>query len=176
MMPYMRLTFDPTQLAASVAGMPAAALTTPAGTYRQSGIVVESADDKLALSDVVKTRLQAERRAGQTHYRGLAHALVTIPREEGLKALFKGWSARVIVSSKSSNSIMVKLDCADEPGFPFAEVKSAIWSVSGTGFIDRVTSLIASQLNRTLVVYEMLKKSFPVSLPLSRQSHPFTKC
>lgn len=91
------LSFGELLLAASVAGMPAAALTTPA--------------------DVVKTRLQAERRAGQTHYRGLAHALVTIPREEGLKALFKGWSARVIRSSP--------------------------------------------QFGVTLVVYEMLKKSFP---------------
>jgi hypothetical protein len=51
-----------------------------------------------SVADVVKTRLQAERRAGQTHYRGLFHALVTIPREEGVRALFKGWSARVIVS------------------------------------------------------------------------------
>lgn len=59
--------------------MPAAYLTTPA--------------------DCVKTRLQAERRAGVTHYKGLLDALVTIPREEGFGALFKGGIARVIRSS-----------------------------------------------------------------------------
>lgn len=58
----------------------------------------------MPLLDVVKTRLQAERRAGQTHYKGLFHALVTIPREEGMKALFKGWSARVVVSGKDKGS------------------------------------------------------------------------
>ena len=49
--------------------------------------------------DCVKTRLQAERRAGQTHYKGLIDALITIPKEEGFKALFKGGIARVIRSS-----------------------------------------------------------------------------
>lgn len=67
------------QTAAAIAGMPAAYLTTPA--------------------DCVKTRLQAERRAGVTHYKGLLDALVTIPREEGFGALFKGGIARVIRSS-----------------------------------------------------------------------------
>ena len=71
--------FLPLQTAAAIAGMPAAYLTTPA--------------------DCVKTRLQAERRAGVTHYKGLFDALVTIPKEEGFRALFKGGVARVIRSS-----------------------------------------------------------------------------
>lgn len=70
-----QLSFGELLSAAAIAGMPAAYLTTPA--------------------DVCKTRIQAEQRIGQTHYRGLFDALVTIPREEGLKALFKGGIARV---------------------------------------------------------------------------------
>jgi len=74
-----RLGFFETLISASVAGMPAAYLTTPA--------------------DVVKTRLQVEARKGQTNYRGLADAFVKIYREEGFKALFKGGPARVLRSS-----------------------------------------------------------------------------
>jgi hypothetical protein len=66
---------------------------------------------------VVKTRLQVEARKGQTHYKGLTDAFVkicmllsrpsqfycqmtlTIDREEGFRALFKGGPARVIRSS-----------------------------------------------------------------------------
>ncbi|KIY50427.1 mitochondrial carrier [Fistulina hepatica ATCC 64428] len=65
--------------AAGMAGMPAAYLTTPA--------------------DVVKTRLQVEARAGQTHYHGLRDAFVKIYKEEGFPALFKGGPARVLRSS-----------------------------------------------------------------------------
>lgn len=74
-----QLTVGELLIAAGVAGMPAAYLTTP--------------------FDVVKTRLQAERRVGHTHYKGLFDALVTIPKEEGVRALFKGGLARVLRSS-----------------------------------------------------------------------------
>jgi solute carrier family 25 (mitochondrial aspartate/glutamate transporter), member 12/13 len=74
-----QLSFMETLAAAGIAGMPAAYLTTPA--------------------DVVKTRLQVEARKGQTHYKGLRDAFVTIYREEGLRALFKGGPARVLRSS-----------------------------------------------------------------------------
>ncbi|KAH8835566.1 mitochondrial carrier domain-containing protein [Flagelloscypha sp. PMI_526] len=73
------LSFLETLAAAGIAGMPAAYLTTPA--------------------DVVKTRLQAEARKGQTSYKGLTDAFVKIYREEGFRALFKGGPARVLRSS-----------------------------------------------------------------------------
>ncbi|KAK7206323.1 mitochondrial carrier domain-containing protein [Myxozyma melibiosi] len=66
-------------LAGAAAGMPAAYFTTP--------------------FDVIKTRLQAEARAGQTHYKNIAHCASTILREEGFKAFFKGGPARIFRSS-----------------------------------------------------------------------------
>lgn len=66
-------------LAAGIAGMPAAYLTTPA--------------------DVIKTRLQTQARAGQTVYKGVVDGFKTILREEGVRALYKGGLARVIRSS-----------------------------------------------------------------------------
>ncbi|KAK9458717.1 mitochondrial carrier domain-containing protein [Lipomyces oligophaga] len=65
--------------AGAIAGMPAAYFTTPC--------------------DVIKTRLQAEARAGQTHYKNIAHCASTIMREEGFKAFFKGGPARIFRSS-----------------------------------------------------------------------------
>ena len=49
--------------------------------------------------DVVKTRLQVERRTGQSHYNGIVDAFRKILREEGPKAFFKGGGARVLRSS-----------------------------------------------------------------------------
>lgn len=66
-------------IAGAAAGMPAAYFTTPC--------------------DVIKTRLQAEARVGQTHYRNIAHCATTIMREEGFKAFFKGGPARIFRSS-----------------------------------------------------------------------------
>ena len=46
--------------------------------------------------DVIKTRLMAQNKAAalaagkEPEYRGLLHALVKIPKEEGLRALWKG--------------------------------------------------------------------------------------
>ncbi|KAG6842460.1 hypothetical protein C0991_007590 [Blastosporella zonata] len=68
-----QLSFLETLGAAGIAGMPAAYLTTPA--------------------DVVKTRLQVEARQGQTHYKGLRDTFVKIYKEEGFKALFKGYES-----------------------------------------------------------------------------------
>lgn len=65
--------------AGAIAGMPAAYLTTP--------------------FDVVKTRLQAESRRGETQYKNVRHAFSTILREEGFSAFFKGGPARVFRSS-----------------------------------------------------------------------------
>ncbi|KAL1408030.1 mitochondrial aspartate-glutamate transporter agc1 [Vanrija albida] len=74
-----QLSFGELLLAAGIAGMPAAYLTTPA--------------------DVIKTRLQSQQRAGQTVYKGFFDGFRKILQEEGVKALYKGGIARVIRSS-----------------------------------------------------------------------------
>ncbi|GFG37016.1 hypothetical protein Cfor_05724 [Coptotermes formosanus] len=66
-------------LAGAIAGVPAASLVTPA--------------------DVIKTRLQVVARAGQTTYSGVIDAAKKIYREEGLRAFWKGATARVFRSS-----------------------------------------------------------------------------
>ncbi|CAH0777344.1 unnamed protein product [Bemisia tabaci] len=66
-------------LAGCVAGVPAAALVTPA--------------------DVIKTRLQVVARQGQSTYTGLLDCAAKIYREEGPRAFWKGAGARVCRSS-----------------------------------------------------------------------------
>ncbi|XP_076455982.1 electrogenic aspartate/glutamate antiporter SLC25A13, mitochondrial-like isoform X2 [Babylonia areolata] len=66
-------------LSATIAGMPAAFLPTPA--------------------DVIKTRLQVAERAGQTTYKGIMDCIGKISREEGMAAFWKGSMARVFRSS-----------------------------------------------------------------------------
>lgn len=63
----------------AIAGVPAAALVTPA--------------------DVIKTRLQVVARRGQTTYSGLADCARKIYKEEGARAFWKGATARVFRSS-----------------------------------------------------------------------------
>ncbi|XP_026666502.1 calcium-binding mitochondrial carrier protein Aralar1 isoform X6 [Ceratina calcarata] len=65
--------------AGAIAGVPAAALVTPA--------------------DVIKTRLQVVARRGQTTYSGLADCARKIYNEEGARAFWKGATARVFRSS-----------------------------------------------------------------------------
>ncbi|XP_023712752.1 calcium-binding mitochondrial carrier protein Aralar1 isoform X3 [Cryptotermes secundus] len=65
--------------AGAIAGVPAASLVTPA--------------------DVIKTRLQVVARAGQTTYTGVLDAAKKIYKEEGLRAFWKGATARVFRSS-----------------------------------------------------------------------------
>lgn len=64
---------------AFIAGVPAAALVTPA--------------------DVIKTRLQVAARAGQTTYNGVIDCFTKVMKEEGPKAFWKGTAARVCRSS-----------------------------------------------------------------------------
>lgn len=66
-------------VSAFIAGVPAAALVTPA--------------------DVIKTRLQVAARAGQTTYNGLIDCYQKVMKEEGPKAFWKGTAARVCRSS-----------------------------------------------------------------------------
>ncbi|XP_076820244.1 electrogenic aspartate/glutamate antiporter SLC25A12, mitochondrial-like [Clavelina lepadiformis] len=66
-------------LAGTLAGAPAASLTTPA--------------------DVVKTRLQVKTRDGQTVYKGMIDCFKKVYQEEGFTAFWKGAPARVFRSS-----------------------------------------------------------------------------
>ncbi|KAJ9102397.1 hypothetical protein QFC21_002797 [Naganishia friedmannii] len=114
-----QLSFGELLLAASIAGMPSAYLTTP--------------------FDCVKTRLQAERRAGQTHYKGLFDALVTIPKEEGFKALFKGGIARVIRSSPQFGVTLVAYEMLKKNfPFPYGDQKPVASSLSEPMDMSRV--------------------------------------
>jgi solute carrier family 25 (mitochondrial citrate transporter), member 1 len=46
--------------------------------------------------DVVKTRLMAQEKTGSDRYRSFLHALVTIPREEGIRAMWRGLLPRLM--------------------------------------------------------------------------------
>lgn len=46
--------------------------------------------------DLIKTRLMAQEKHGQIKYRGLLHALVTIPREEGFFTMWRGLLPRLL--------------------------------------------------------------------------------
>lgn len=85
--PSKKLTFGQLISAASIAGIPAAFLTTPA--------------------DVIKTRLQVEARKGQTTYKGIGDCFVQILQKEGPAALFKGSLARVLRSSPQFGATLV---------------------------------------------------------------------
>lgn len=66
-------------ISGAMAGAPAAFFTTPA--------------------DVIKTRLQMERKSTEIKYNGIVHAFGIILKEEGISAFFKGSLARVFRSS-----------------------------------------------------------------------------
>ncbi|KAL7424767.1 mitochondrial aspartate-glutamate transporter agc1 [Cryptotrichosporon argae] len=100
------LSFGELLIAASVSGMPAAYLTTPA--------------------DVVKTRLQSQARAGQTVYKGVLDGLATVYREEGLRALFKGGIARIIRSSPQFGVTLVCYELLHKHfPYPYAPIAPA---------------------------------------------------
>lgn len=84
--PDKKLSFGQLILAASIAGIPSAFLTTPA--------------------DVIKTRLQVEARKGQA-YKGIGDCFVQILQKEGMPAFFKGSLARVLRSSPQFGATLV---------------------------------------------------------------------
>lgn len=93
--------------AGAIAGMPSAYLTTPA--------------------DVIKTRLQVEARKGQATYKNIRHAFVTILKEEGPGALFKGGPARVFRSSPQFGVTLMSYELFKE-WLPFPFESDGSWS------------------------------------------------
>lgn len=85
--PGVKLSFGELTLAASMAGIPAAFLTTPA--------------------DVIKTRLQVEARKGQATYKGITDCFAQILAKESPTAFFKGSLARVLRSSPQFGATLV---------------------------------------------------------------------
>ncbi|WFD18703.1 mitochondrial aspartate-glutamate transporter agc1 [Malassezia caprae] len=85
--PGNKLTFGQLISAASIAGIPAAFLTTPA--------------------DVIKTRLQVEARKGQATYKGIVDCATQILSKESPSAFFKGSLARVLRSSPQFGATLV---------------------------------------------------------------------
>lgn len=83
-------------LAGFVAGVPAAALCTPA--------------------DVIKTRIKVKEKAGQTQYKGVIDAMFKINKEEGPKAFWKGTGGKKSTNHKiykqSLKLISLKLVCS----------------------------------------------------------------
>ncbi|OLL26796.1 Calcium-binding mitochondrial carrier protein Aralar1, partial [Neolecta irregularis DAH-3] len=107
--PTQRLGIIQLLISGAVAGAPAAALTTPA--------------------DVIKTRLQAELRKGQTNYRNIPHAFTTILKEEGIRALFKGAGARVLRSSPQFGATLACYEVLQSLiKFPGSETKPLVVS------------------------------------------------
>lgn len=101
-----KLTFGELVSAASLAGMPAAFLTTPA--------------------DVIKTRLQVEARKGQATYRGITDCFVQILSKEGPSAFFKGSLARVLRSSPQFGATLVTYEYLKKfVPYPFETAKEA---------------------------------------------------
>lgn len=46
--------------------------------------------------DVVKTRLMAQEKSGASNYKGFVHALITIPQQEGIFAMWRGLLPRLL--------------------------------------------------------------------------------
>ncbi|KAI0240130.1 mitochondrial aspartate-glutamate transporter agc1 [Massospora cicadina] len=91
--------------AGAAAGMPAAYLTTPA--------------------DVIKTRLQVEARMGETRYLGLYDAAARIYREEGVRAFFKGGTARIFRSSPQFGVTLAAYELLQRT-FPLARMEATV--------------------------------------------------
>lgn len=97
----------------ALAGAPAAFFTTPA--------------------DVIKTRLQVERKPYEMKFRGIIHAGCTIFKEEGISAFFKGSLARVFRSSPQFGFTLASYELLQRlfPLHPPATRESPFKSITG---------------------------------------------
>ena len=90
-------------LAGAIAGIPAAALVTPA--------------------DVIKTRLQVKHRAGEVAYDGIVDCFKKVLRDEGPRAFMKGALARVCRSSPQFGVTLLAYELLQKYIFPHSTAR-----------------------------------------------------
>lgn len=134
--PGVKLSFGQLISAASIAGIPAAFLTTPA--------------------DVIKTRLQVEARKGQATYKGITDCFFQILKTESPTALFKGSLARVLRSSPQFGATLVTYEYlkAMIPS-PFASSESRLPSVINSEDYQRTQEA----LNLVMSIHKLARSS-----------------
>ncbi|KAI4491263.1 hypothetical protein M0802_010297 [Mischocyttarus mexicanus] len=135
----------------AIAGVPAAALVTPA--------------------DVIKTRLQVVARAGQTTYTGLLDCARKVYNEEGARAFWKGASARVFRSSPQfgvtlfTYELLQRLFVVDFGG---SRPSGSEQRVPATGLVDEVRSTNPDHIGGyqiALPVFKGIESKFGLCLP-----------
>ncbi|KAL1706195.1 mitochondrial carrier domain-containing protein [Schizophyllum commune] len=127
-----QLSFLETLSAAAIAGMPAAYFTTPA--------------------DVVKTRLQAEAKKGDTHYKGMKDAFSKIYKEEGFRAFFKGGPARVLRSSPQFGFTLLAYETLGKHfPYPWANKPATVETALTSHGLDDMSQIRARSALRILL-------------------------
>ncbi|XP_033217960.1 calcium-binding mitochondrial carrier protein Aralar1 isoform X2 [Belonocnema kinseyi] len=138
-------------LSGAIAGVPAAALVTPA--------------------DVIKTRLQVVAREGQTTYNGLADCARKVYREEGARAFWKGATARVFRSSPQfgvtlfTYEILQRLFVVDFGG---SRPSGSELKVPTTGVADEIRSTNPDHIGGyevALPIFTGIESKFGLCLP-----------
>ncbi|KAH0955632.1 hypothetical protein HN011_000682 [Eciton burchellii] len=135
----------------AIAGVPAAALVTPA--------------------DVIKTRLQVVAREGQTTYSGLLDCAKKIYKEEGARAFWKGATARVFRSSPQfgvtlfTYELLQRLFVVDFGG---SRPSGSEQKVPSTGVADEIRSTNPDHIGGyqvALPIFTGIESKFGLCLP-----------
>ncbi|XP_051160959.1 calcium-binding mitochondrial carrier protein Aralar1 isoform X3 [Leptopilina boulardi] len=138
-------------ISGAIAGVPAAALVTPA--------------------DVIKTRLQVVARKGQTTYNGLVDCARKIYREEGARAFWKGATARVFRSSPQfgvtlfTYEVLQRLFVVDFGG---SRPSGSELKVPSTGVADEIRSTNPDHIGGyevALPIFTGIESKFGLCLP-----------
>ncbi|XP_043483190.1 calcium-binding mitochondrial carrier protein Aralar1 isoform X4 [Leptopilina heterotoma] len=138
-------------ISGAIAGVPAAALVTPA--------------------DVIKTRLQVVARKGQTTYNGLMDCTRKIYREEGARAFWKGATARVFRSSPQfgvtlfTYELLQRLFVVDFGG---SRPSGSELKVPSTGVADEIRSTNPDHIGGyevALPIFTGIESKFGLCLP-----------
>ncbi|XP_020710505.2 calcium-binding mitochondrial carrier protein Aralar1 isoform X3 [Athalia rosae] len=145
-------------IAGAMAGVPAAALVTPA--------------------DVIKTRLQVVARQGQTTYNGVTDCARKIYREEGARAFWKGATARVLRSSPQfgvtlfTYELLQRLFVVDFGG---SRPTGSEQKVPTTGMADEIRSTNPDHIGGyqvALPIFTGIESKFGLCLPRYQASVP----